>query len=959
MDQLNSHKLRHQAKTLMCEICAYACKRKYELRNHMLAKHSGEDKQPSLYKCKYCAYTTCYRQALQNHENCKHTKLKEFRCALCCYSSFSSISLFLHKRKVHGYIPGDKTWLENYTAKEKERNSAEILQDFYKKPPTLHEQVERSAAEGSPPCPRKQSDPPDSEHLSACKETAAGPQIVNSVGAFKVASQEKVSEGVADSPPNVNSPEEYCTLVLTTLSTSDYQMSSSQNEEDHCSNRAPTSPSLKWNGSNIPQERTAFSLSLSSAEEGDADVADAEYEQRDLDEPPSNACQPNGSALRLTQTPDQVNDGAAVSSSSERNQPSESEFRLEAIRRHDKEQAEAMVLEGRVQMLVVPTTNAHRCDKCPYVTSKETLFKHHRQNTCPSRMKEHKCEACGAQFKQKRGLDRHIAKTCPTQTNSSQAQNTICVDFRTDDQGVHQQSADVDASHLTTSKGSDADVLSSTESERRQTEKFLKVPPAKEQLFSNSKRRGVPVMPLYTEKDGKLKCKLCSFFSFKLATVERHVSNCRKRENPMKSQVNDDCGGKARHAKEHKDGAGNVSAKHQMLSCPSCAFKCYQKRALASHEKRGCLKPNEVQCAMCSFVAKCKLSLTRHVLYAHNKKTSGAARPKRLRCQHCTFTCKQERCMAQHVALKHKGARPHRCRYCPFSTARRYRLEEHESLHTGVGRHGCDVCEKTFGTVTKLRQHKTRIHDKRPSHFCSLCDFSGYTPEDVRRHNLRCHSGELNHACAYCEARFSSEVALRNHRKRVHQLQSCFSCKQCDYTCSSEVVLKTHREKKHPQAKCSTCQVSLTTKESLAVHQRSHLVHQCQLCPFASKTRQLLAKHLLSEHEEGPAADKPLKCNTCPFVCRHQLVLEQHLRSHGGKRLYKCSDCEYSTRNKQKITWHIRIHTGEKPYSCEQCSYTCTDPSRLKVHLQFIRWVCCFSLSCGELHDKIDTTSLA
>lgn len=912
----------------------------------MLAKHSGEDKQPSVYKCKYCTYTTCYRQALQNHENCKHTKLKEFRCALCCYSSFSSISLFLHKRKVHGYVPGDKTWLENYTAKEKERNSAEISQDFYNNPSTVREQFEQSAAEGSPPCSRKQSDPPDSEHRSACKETATGSQIVNPVDAFNVVSQEKVSEGVADSPPPVNSPEEYCTLVLTTLSASDYQISSLQNEEDRCSNRAPTSPNLKWNGSNISQERTDFSLSLSSAEEDDVDIAEAEYEQRDLDEPLSNTSQPESeSALCPTQTPDQVNDGATVScaiiSASERNRPLESELRLEAIRRHDKEQAEAMVLEGRVQMLVVPTKSAYGCDKCSYVTSKETAFKHHCQNTCSSRMKEHKCEACGAQFKQKRGLDSHIAKKCPTQKSSDQtrplsSQNTICVDFRKDDQEVHRPSADVDASHLTHCKAFDADVLSPSESEHQQTEKLLKVQPAKEQLFSNSKRRDVPVPPLYTKKDGKFKCKLCNFFSFKLATVERHVSTCRKRENPVKSQVNDDRGGKARQAEEHKDGAGNVSAKHQTISCPSCAFKCYQKRALASHEKRGCLKPNEVQCTRCSFVAKCKLSLTRHILYAHDKKKFGAARLKRLHCQHCTFTCKQERCMAQHIALKHKGARPHRCQYCPFSTTRRYRLEEHESLHTGVGRHGCDVCEKTFGTVTKLRQHKTRIHDKRPTHFCSLCDFSGYTLEDVRRHNLRCHSGELNHACAHCEAQFSSEVALRNHCKRVHQLQTCFSCKQCDYTCSSEVVLKMHQEKKHPQAKCSTCQVSLKTKESLAAHQRSHLLHQCQLCPFASKTRQLLAKHLLSEHEEGSAADKPLKCNTCQFVCRHQLVLEQHLRLHGGKRLYKCSDCEYSTRNKQKITWHIRIHTGEKPYSCEQCSYTCTDPSRLKVHLQFI-----------------------
>lgn len=140
--------------------------------------------------------------------------------------------------------------------------------------------------------------------------------------------------------------------------------------------------------------------------------------------------------------------------------------------------------------------------------------------------------------------------------------------------------------------------------------------------------------------------------------------------------------------------------------------------------------------------------------------------------------------------------------------------------------------------------------------------------------------------------------------------------------------MRAHQESQHPQTRS---QESSKTKESRVVYQRSPLAHQCQLCPFTTKTRRLLAQHLLSEHEDGSSEDKPLKCSTCEFVCRHQLVLEQHLRSHRGKRLYKCTDCEYATRNKQKITWHIRIHTGEKPYSCELCSYACADPSRLKV----------------------------
>ncbi|XP_068602687.1 zinc finger protein 142 [Brachionichthys hirsutus] len=885
MDQLNSHKLRHQAKSLMCEICAYACKRKYELRNHMLAKHSGGDKQPTVHRCRYCAYATRYRQALQNHENCKHTKLKEFRCALCVYSAFSSVSLFLHKRKAHGYVPGDNAWLENYAAKEKERSSTEFSQDFY---------IKASAARGRPGQTVPEAPPP------------AEPSEETATDAFAVVSPEVVNE---DGPSYVNGPEEYCTLVLTTLAASDYL----QNDEETSKNQ--TANNFTCNESNASQEKADFSPA--SPEEADATVSAPECEQRGP-APSSHASQPAEPGERRTQTPEA---GAAVRGG---NQPSESELRLKAMKKHDKDQAEAMVLEGRVQMLVEPTKDVHRCDKCSYVTSKETALNYHRQALCDGRTKVHQCRACGAQFKQRRGLESHLAKKCPalrrkTRTfvrisnarlaaegfspdgreestqpeerpGSDQAalpssQNRMCTS--SSGQKCPQQESGEQESLLANCRGLSRNAVAFSESERQLDGELLDSP----KNLSHLERRNPPES-LYTKTGGKFRCKLCSFSSAKIVTVKRHLSTCRKTSRK-------DAG---RMASEAGDGCDDS-------------------------------KSAENQSAVCSMGARSKMALTRHALCVRGKKQLGVAKS-RHKCKNCTFTCKQERRMAQHVALAHKGARPHRCRYCPFSTARRYRLAEHQSLHTGLGRHSCDLCEKTFGAAAKLRQHKTRIHDKRLEHSCSLCDFSGYTRDDVSRHGRRCHAGGSRHACTRCDARFSSDVALRNHCRRAHRLQACFSCKRCDYACGDEVTLKAHQEAEHPQAKCAACRESFKTKEGLAAHQRGHLAQPCGLCAFATKTRQLLAQHLLSEHEVGSPDSKPLKCGACPFACRSQLVLEQHLRSHGGKRLYKCTECKYSTRNRQKITWHIRIHTGEKPYSCELCAYACADPSRLRLHMR-------------------------
>lgn len=891
MDQLKSHQLRHQAKSLMCEICAYACKRKYELRNHMLAKHSGVEKKSAALKCKYCQYTTWYRQALQNHENCKHTKLKEFRCALCDYSSYSSISLFLHKRKVHGYIPGDAAWLENYAAKEKERSSAEFVEDFYRKPQEPASDMQPNQS-GTNPC---------GESSAASKADGSGVTVV---------SQEVCNEAVSER--SVSSPEQYCTLVLTALATVEEQSTASQKEDENCQ-RSPPLTTLE-----LPTPTTSLEGDAAEMQDGPREQSDTE----DGGEPPTNPRQSVDSGDEQSHVPEVGDNVETISSSypTEETDPSHSEVRLKAFRKHDKDQAEAMILEGRVQMLAVPSEPVYRCDKCPYTTSKETALEHHHRALCHPKINGHKCQSCGERFKQKSGLHLHLKKkhtALPRNTATPIGISDVLLTTQGESRREQSRTRSAQINKTSTElERQKQEVCSSltkatTLSEHRSNETQVKKKEISTKRPKLSKRK-----PLYVKKEGKFQCELCGFSLAKLPAVRKHILTCRETFGKIFPETEESGAETVRSREDHMDEAeGGPSEERQLSRCLNDLFRASRRRAVDNREKKSCMDPGEFQCPMCSFSARSKHSLSRHVLSDHKEENLQDPAVKRV----------------QHFSRKHKGDQPHRCSYCPFSTSRRYRLQEHQSLHTGVGRHSCDVCGKTFSAVTKLGQHKLRIHDKRPTDFCPLCDFATYTPDDLSRHNRRCHSGELRHVCSHCDALFNSGIALRNHCRRAHRLQVCLSCKKCDFTCSSEGALKHHQQNGHAEVKCPTCQEDFQTKESLDVHRRTHLAHPCGLCPYAAKTRQLLAQHLLNEHEEGSSEDKPLRCSTCEFACRHQLVLEQHLRSHGSKRMYKCTDCEYATRNKQKISWHIRIHTGEKPYSCERCSYTCSDPSRLKV----------------------------
>ncbi|MBN3314501.1 ZN142 protein, partial [Atractosteus spatula] len=830
-DQLSSHKLRHQEKSLICEVCAFACKRKYELRKHMRIKHSQEgDYQLPLFQCKYCSYHTHYRQALFNHENCKHTRHREFRCALCSYCTFSSTSLFLHKRKVHGYVPGDKEWLENYAQREKENNTADVQQNGCEKQTISPDPVLNERNIVTPEVPasiERDSNHQMGRYMHASQEKS--PNVTQND------CQEVSITDICENQRVIVDEEECCTLVLT-----------------HISKKTLVDPKL----SSIEGIRAPLCNRLNEAEE-DMVLADCE-DQSDTEEsdvPPKEL-----TGLRESERKEK---GGLLSEPKDRAklEVSQSESVLKALRKQDKDQAEALVLEGRVQMLVVQTkASVFRCDRCSYVTCKQTSLNQHCRSSCRSRKAVLKCRDCGVVFKQQRGLNTHRLRKCPVILK----RNSRFLHPRRTGQLVAKKSEEGNLAKGQGIEDSSKALPSEGESISVSTEKqdsaltFLSLP------------QEIEVSKGYQQEGGKYKCKNCSFTCCRLSTIKRHCTACLNRKNL--AEVEED------------------------------------KAALESHCKRGCLKPNEIQCQLCSFVAKSKEALDRHRLI-HGKKTLSSAiegkRP-RLQCKFCAFTCKQIRCLNQHVALKHEGVKPYRCRFCDFSTTRRYRLEAHESLHTGVGRLSCELCSQTFGTNLN----------------------------DVSRHNLSCHTGELSHACLHCTARFSSETALKQHCHRQHQDPTNLACPQCDFTCHSQATLKSHLLRKHPQLECPTCQVMFETREGLEEHRKTHFTQRCPLCPFAARERQLLVQHLLDEHEEGPPEEKPLKCAACGFSCRHQLVFEQHVRSHGGTRIYKCTDCQYSTRNRQKITWHIRIHTGEKPYHCEQCSYACADPSRLKYHMR-------------------------
>lgn len=372
----------------------------------MQLKHSTDEEfQPPVFQCKYCPYQTRYRQALQNHENSKHTRNREFRCALCPHTSFSNTGLFLHKKKVHGYVPGDTEWLENYAQKERENNNApDPLQKLFSRPVAAPPEKDGS-------CTGKQAtsqDGPDlcvSESkivLSDQQDVVAADTVITNCGgqgqlSVELGGSETVvhtqnhSETVREKEnverqPSDDNKQSCCILVLAPVS------------DDECSQTGTENAECLAIASEESQAEGEKLQILPEPVSDQNDVVLEECEEQSNGEEPGE---------HLSSPP-------ATLSPPEPSPTGTSEAALKALKRQDKEQAEALVLEGRVQMLVVQTqAEVYRCEHCSYVTRKQTSLRQHRHSVCGARKMALCCKDCGAKFKQSRGLNTHRLKKCP------------------------------------------------------------------------------------------------------------------------------------------------------------------------------------------------------------------------------------------------------------------------------------------------------------------------------------------------------------------------------------------------------------------------------------------------------------------------------------------------------------------------------------------------------------------
>ena len=106
-------------------------------------------------------------------------------------------------------------------------------------------------------------------------------------------------------------------------------------------------------------------------------------------------------------------------------------------------------------------------------------------------------------------------------------------------------------------------------------------------------------------------------------------------------------------------------------------------------------------------------------------------------CEECGKECQTSNLFRQHM-YKHRGEN---CKYCGKRLASKTALMWHENAHEGIMNFQCSMCEKSFVSKSRLKQHMDQIHhdEEDSEHECNLCHKIYKRSYLLKRHLVKHH----------------------------------------------------------------------------------------------------------------------------------------------------------------------------------------------------------------------------
>ncbi|XP_028310391.1 P43 5S RNA-binding protein-like [Gouania willdenowi] len=255
---------------------------------------------------------------------------------------------------------------------------------------------------------------------------------------------------------------------------------------------------------------------------------------------------------------------------------------------------------------------------------------------------------------------------------------------------------------------------------------------------------------------------------------------------------------------------------------------------------------------------------------------------------------------------------------CGATFTRQWKLEEHETVHTGARPLKCAVagCGHCFPRRSHLRRHMLQ-HQGVKQFQCKFvsCTKSFYNSSKLKKHVLHSHGEKAEcYKCNQpnCSLNFKKRRLLKLHLQD-HGISSKFKCtkKGCSALFDNHVSRKAH-EKKHAGYRCprANCQVLEYTWGRLQKHLAKHPASfECQACKKMFKKVGALRRHKRIHASHKPVLVCPRE--DCQAYFSTTFNLQHHIRKvHLELLKYKCSfpECPRVFAMRESMTRHLLRH---------------------------------------------------